>query len=156
MLAEKIRQLAGRMLDNHATAQSVAEHIGPWKNDEGRLERELTPQDKDFQAGCIGIGLGKTDSYVSIGAQQIAYLRLTLAKDTALTADALGRVFGGWGTVPPAPHENPSAIVFYYPDDRALLSVAIFAYLSGPPDEAATRVTSIMLRRDDMAEAFRE
>jgi len=152
-LAEKIRQLADHLLDKHATVQSVAEHVGPWKNDDGSSECEVTPRDRDFRSGYIGIDSEHSHPHLPVGTQRIEYLDLTLAKDAALTADALERVFGKWDTVPPSPHGNPYSVVFYYPNDKASLSVAVFAKLSGPPEEATTRVTSVMFRRDDAVEA---
>lgn len=155
MLAEKIKQLADRMLDKHATLQSVAEHIGPWKQDAGSPECDLTPRDKDFQSGDIGAATGGEHPEAPIAGRPPAYLDLTLAKDIALHVSDLAQVFGKPHPVTPPPHGNPYSVVFYYPDDKALLSVAVFAELSGPPEDAATRVKALLLRRDDMAEAFR-
>jgi len=156
MLAEKIKQLADQMVDKRATVQSVADHVGPWKNDEGNPLCDLTPRDKDFQAGDIGIGSDHGDPLLPISARRPAYLELTLSGNTNLTADSLKPVFGKWRKSPGSPEGNPYSVVFYYPDDKALLSVAVFAYLSGPVEDASTRVMSVMLRRDDIAEVMRE
>lgn len=153
MLAEKIKQLADRMLDKHATLQSVAEHIGPWTQDAGSPECDLTPHDKDFQSGDIGIASDDSHPHTPIPARRPAYLDLMLAKDAVLPVDALARVFGKWHMGTPPPHGNPYSAVFYYPNDKALLSVAVFAHLSGPPEDAATKITSITLRRDDASDA---
>lgn len=155
MLAEKIRQLAERLLDKHATLHSIAEHVGPWKNDGGTSEYELTPRDKEFKAAAIKGDLGHADPHVPIGARQVDYLSLTLANGSALTVEALKRVLGSWRIVSPT-RETPYSIVFYYPNDKALLSVAVFAELSGPAEQTTTHVTSLLLRRDDVAEALRQ
>jgi len=153
MLADKIKQLADRMLDKHATLQSVAEHIGPWTQDAGSPECDLTPHDHDFQSGDIGIVSDDSHSHTPIAARRPAYLDLTLAKGSVLSIEALERVFGRWRAVPAAPSGNPYSVVFYYPHADAPLSVAVFAHLSGPPEAAATRVTSVTLRRDDASDA---
>lgn len=156
MLAEKIKRLADQVLDKHATVQSVAEHVGLWKNEEGSAECVLTPRDGDFQAGYIESTPGRASAHTPVGTRGIEYLDLTLAKGTALTVDALERVFGNRRAVTPPPHGNPYSVVFYYPNDKAMLSVAVFAELNGPAEAAATRVTSVNLRRDDMAEALKQ
>jgi len=155
MLAEKIKQLADQVLDKNATVQSVAAHVGPWQDD-GSPECPVTPRDRDFQSGRIGIGSDHGHPHTPAAARRPDYLDLTLAKDAVLTVDALGRVFGKQRAVTPPPHGNPYSVVFYYPNDKAMLSVAVFAELSGPAGDAATRITSLTLRRDDVAEAFRQ
>ncbi len=156
MLAEKIRQLADHLLDKHATVQSVAEHVGPWKNDDGSSECEVTPRDRDFRSGYIGIDSEHGHPHAPVAARRPDYLDLTLAKDAVLTVDVLERVFGKHRAVTPPPHGNPYSVAFYYPNDKALLNVWITVELSGPEGEAATRVTSVTLHRNDIAEVMRE
>ena len=150
MLTEKIKQIADAVLDKHATVDSVAAPIGPWKLDEFS-QCELTPRDPEFRAGRIDADRNYHNPHTPKGKQPVEALDLTLAPGAELTPDALERVFGKWRLVPPPPEGNPYKIVFYYPSDKAALSVAVFAELSGPPQKEATRVTSVLFRRDDMA-----
>ena len=147
MLAEKIKHLADQMLDKRATVGSVASHIGPWKNEDGSSECELTPQDREFVSGDIGIA--SSDAHLPVAARGIDYLDLTLAKDASLTVHALAEVFGKWRAATPPPSGNPYGVTFYYPNDKALLSVSVQATLSGPADETATHVVSFTLHRND-------
>lgn len=156
MLVDKIKQLADQVLDKHATVQSVADHVGPWKNEEGSSECELTPRDGDFRAGYIEIDLDHGPAHLPVAARRLDSLNLTLAKDAGLTADVLEPVFGKWHAVPPPPSGNPYSVVFYYPNTKAMFRVTVNVELNGPPQEAATRVTSFSLHRDDVAEVMRE
>lgn len=154
MLTEKIKRLTERLLDKHATVQSVAEYLGPWKNNPGSSECELTPRDGDFRSGYIEIDSEQAHAHLPVGARRPVYLDLTLAKDAVLTIDALERVFGRRHPVTPPPHGNPYSVSFYYPNDKALLSVWITVELSGPAEDAATKATSITLHRNDFSEGM--
>ncbi len=154
MLTEKIKQLTERLLDKHATVQSVAEHVGPWKNDNGSPECQVTPRDKDFRSGYIEIDSEQAHAHLPVGARRPVYLDLTLAKDAVLTVDALERVFGKRHTVTPPPHGNPYSVAFYYPNDKAMLNVWITVELSGPAEDAAAKVTSLTLHRNDFSEGM--
>lgn len=152
MLAEKIKQIAEAIVDKYATVESVAEHIGPWKND-GSSQCELTLRDPDFHDGYIEADEERGEMRLPVGKRRPDYLTLTLARDTVLTLGALEKMFGRWQVVPSLPHgSGHSSIVFYYPNDRAPLSVAVFAEMNGLPQKAATKVTSLTIRRDDLTE----
>ncbi len=151
MLTEKIKQIADRMLDKHATVQSTAELIGRRTND-GGLQCELTPRDPNFRTGYIRSDEGRSNTHLPVGQRRPDYLSLTLTKDALLTPDELERMFGKWHTVPSLLGSNPNRIVFDYPSNKALFSIAVFAELDGFPEEQATRVTSITLHRNDFEE----
>jgi hypothetical protein len=148
MLTEKIKQIAKAVRGRHATVDSVAAPIDPWKLDEFS-QCELTPRDPQFREGRIDVDRDYHNPHTPKGKQPIESLDLTLAKGVELTPHTLERVFGKWHTVPPPPEGNPYQIVFYYPSDKAALSVAVFAGLSGVPQKDATRVTSLTFRSDD-------
>jgi len=151
MLTEKIKQIVDAIVDKHATVESVAEYIGPWKND-GSSQCELTLPNTDFHAGYIEANEDRGESHLPIGKRRPDYLNLTLARDTVLTPGTLEKMFGRWQVVPPLPHGSRHSIVFYYPNDRAPLSAAVFAEMNGSPQELATKVTSLTIRRDDLTE----
>ncbi len=155
MLTEKIKQITEEMLDKHATVQSIAEHIGPWKID-GYLQCELMPRDPDFRDGSIVIDRDHGVPNLPAGERRIDSLGLTLAKDVVLTPDAMERIFGKWRTFPPPPEGNPYSVTFYYPNNRAPVRVTISAELTGPPEGAKARVTSLNFRRDDFEELMRQ
>lgn len=154
-LRQKLKQLAEAVRAKHATVDSVAAPIGPWKLDEFS-QCELTPRDPEFRAGRIDTDRSDDNSHAPTGKQPVEGAELTLATGAELTPRDLERVFGKWRTVPPPPEGNPYQIVFYYPNSKALLSVAVFAELNGLPQKAATKVTSISFRRDDFEELRRE
>ena len=136
------------MLDKHATVQSIAEQIGPWKLD-GYLQCELMPRDPDFRDGSIVIDRDHGKPNLPAGERRIDSLDLTLAKGVELTPHALERVFGKWRTFPPPPEGNPYSVDFFYPNNKAPLNVWITAQLSGPPDEPASKVTSLTFTQND-------
>ncbi len=151
MLTEKIKQIAEAVMGKHATVDSVAAPIGPWKLDEFS-QCGLTPRDPKFREGRIDVDRNYNNPHMPRGEQPIESLDLTLAKGAELTPGALERVFGKWHAVPSLPEGGSYQVVFDYPNSKALLSVAVFAELSGPPQKDATRVTSLTFRRDDLTD----
>lgn len=138
------------MLDKHTTVDSVAAPIGPWKAD-GYLQCELMPRDPNFRVGSIVIDRDPGNTDLPTGKQRIDSLNLTLAEDVMLTPDALERIFGKWHMFPAPPEGNPYSVTFYYPNNRATVRVTISAELTGPPEGAKARVTSLSFHRDDFA-----
>lgn len=154
-LVQKLKRLAEAVRAKHATVDSVAAPIGPWELDE-YSQCELTPRDPEFREGRIDTDRNDNNPHTPKGKQPIEGAELTLATTVDLTPRDLECVFGKWRTVPPPPEGNPYQIVFYYPNSKALLSVAVFAELNGLPQKTATKITSISFRRDDFEELKRE
>lgn len=148
MLAQKIKQIADRIRDPHATVRSVAGPLGTWHHEEGDPQCDLVLQDKDFTDGTLSL-LPAAGSHLPVEARQPELMYLTLAKDAVLTVTDLEHLFGKPHPVPPPPSGHPYSVAFYSPDSHTLLSTAVFARLNGPPEKSTTHVTSLLLRRDD-------
>ena len=148
MLTQKIEQIAQGMLDKHATVDSVAALIGPWKLDEFS-QCQVTPHDPQFREGRIDVDRNFHNPHTPKGRQPVESLDLTLAPDAELTPHMLERVFGKWRIYPAPPEGNPYSVNFYYPNSKAALNVCITAQLSGPPEESSSRVSSLSFTQND-------
>ena len=148
ILVQTLKRLADAMQDDKATVHSVSALVGPVKEHSSDYA-DLTPTDPYFSAGNVSAASHQKPSRLRLEERTPDFLDLTLAKGVVLTLGDLGRTFGKWHTVPINPDGGAYHVVFTYPDSRSLLRIAIFADLTGPPQNKTARVQKIMLRRDD-------
>ena len=147
-LVQTIKRFADAMRDDNATVQSISRLVGPVKEHSSDYA-DLTPTDPYFSAGNVSVAAYQKPSRLRLEERTPDFLDLTLAKGVVLTLGDLGRTFGKWHTVPINPDGGSYHVVFTYPNSRALFRIALFADLTGPPQNKTTRVQKIMLRRDD-------
>jgi hypothetical protein len=140
-LAKTIEKIADRLTEQDTSVAALMQMLGDIKQKFTGSGYYLAPRDTRFEAVWLGIRTDKDVEYLTD-------VELTLYPQVQLTIAALDRAFGPHETVPINPDGRRYRIGYRFDEAGKAYTAAIYATLSGAPEDSNTRVEKVLIRRD--------
>jgi hypothetical protein len=140
-LAVTITSIVEKLVQDNATVESLAHALGRITEKERRRYR-LAPADERFREARIGFESGG-------GGEKPRYIDLLLHSNAVLRVADLAAAFGTAEEAIPSPEGNPHGVRFRFDKPHFPFLAVIDASLTGLPDDPATKIESLTIRREE-------